>query len=83
MFSNGQLLEALLIEGAPFLQTRTTTEDSKIIGKMVEFGLAISLSIKDQDTMSACFTTLQYYEQSVDQSVSFVSYCPLFLNIEL
>lgn len=83
MLPNGQPLGALLTEGAPFLQTRTTTEDSETVGKMVDFGLTIPLSIKDQDTMSAGFTTLRHYEQSVDQSVSFVSYCPLFLNIEL
>ena len=80
---NGQPVGASLTEGVPSSKTRTTTEDAETVGKMVDYGLTIPLSSKDEDIISAGFATLRHYEQSVNQSVSFISYCPLFLNIEL
>ena len=82
MLPNGSPLRASWTEGEPSCNSRTT-EDGETVGKMIDYGLTLPLSIEDEDIISAGFATLRHSEQSLNQSLSYISDCPLFLNIEL
>ena len=83
MLPNGSPLTASLTEGESSCNARTTTEDGETVGKMVDYGLTVPLSIEEEDIISAGFATLRHSEQSLNQSLSYISDCPLFLSIEL
>lgn len=80
---NGSTLRASLTEGEPSCNARTTTEDGETVGKMIDYGLMVPLSMEEEDIISAGFATLRHNEQSLNQSLSYISDCPLFLSIEL
>lgn len=80
---NGSTMGATVSEGQPSCSAKTTTEDGETAGKMVDYGLTILLSVEERLSIAAGFANLRPNERTLNQSLGYISNCPLFLNIEL
>lgn len=60
-----------------------TEEISQTIGRMVDWCLALNLDDEDEDLVDEAFASMKGGEQSLNQTLSYIHKCPLFLDIEI
>ncbi len=80
---NGSTLRATVSAGQSSCSAKTTTDDGETVGKMVDYGLTLILSVEQRRAIAAGFATLRPNEQTLNQCLGYISYCPLFLHMEL
>ena len=64
-------------------QTAVTEESAQTVGRMVDWCLALNLDDEDEDLVDEAFAGMRGGEQSLNQSLSYIHKCPLFLDIEI
>ena len=64
-------------------RTTMTEESSQTVGRMVDWCLALNLDDEDEDLVDEAFASMKGGEQSLNQSLSYIHKCPLFLHIEI
>ena len=64
-------------------QTVMTEETAQTVGRMVDWCLALNLDKKEENLVNKAFAGMRGGEQSLNQSLSYIHKCPLFLDIEI
>ena len=60
-----------------------TEESSQTVGRMVDWCLSLNLNDADEDLVDEAFASLRDREQSLNQTLSYIHKCSLFLDIEI
>lgn len=61
----------------------TAGETIQSMAKMVDWSIGLHLAEDDMDTVNSAFRQVRHNEASLNQSLSFIRCCPLFLDIEI
>lgn len=70
---------------AESVSTRTSTlgEATQSMARMVDWSIGLDLAEDAMDAVHSAFTMVRHNEASLNQSLSFIRFCPLFLDIEI
>ena len=74
----------LALEGDSEIGTSTSAaQESRSLARMVDWCLGLQLDYDDAKLVASAFGMIRLNEMSLNQTVSFIKQCPLFLDIEI
>ena len=74
----------LYLEGDSEIGTSSSAaQESRPLARMVDWCLGLRLDYEDEKLVASAFREIGVNEMSLNQTVSFIKQCPLFLDIEI